>query len=306
MVTRAKYIWMDGKLINWDEARVHVLVHTLHYGLGVFEGIRCYACADGRSAVFRLKDHVRRLFDSAKIVMMELPYTQEEIYNATLETLKANWQKEAYIRPIAFIGEGVMGLHPQDNPINVAIVTWEWGAYLGEEGLKNGIRVKVSSFNRHYVNAMMTKAKVVGNYVNSILAKLEVLKAGYDEAIMLDTEGYVSEATGENLFIVRDGVLKTTPLTSVLPGITRDSLITLAKDNGYAVIEERFTRDELYVADEAFFCGTAAEVTPIREVDDRQIGAGRPGPITQKLQSLYVDVVRGKVEKYYHWLDFVE
>ena len=306
MVTKAKYIWMDGKLINWDEARVHVLVHTLHYGLGVFEGIRCYACADGRSAVFRLKDHVRRLFDSAKIVMMELPYTQEEIYNATLETLKANEQKEAYIRPIAFIGEGVMGLYPQDNPIHVAIVTWEWGAYLGEEGLKNGIRVKVSSFNRHYVNAMMAKAKVVGNYVNSILAKLEVVKAGYDEAIMLDTEGYVSEATGEDLFIVRDGVLKTTPLTSVLPGITRDSLITLAKDNGYAVIEERFTRDELYVADEAFFCGTAAEVTPIREVDDRQIGAGRPGPITQKLQSLYFDVVRGKMEKYYHWLDFVE
>ncbi len=306
MVAKAKYIWMDGKLINWDEAKVHVLTHTLHYGLGVFEGIRCYACENGKSAVFRLKDHIRRLFDSAKIVMMKIPYTQEQIYNATLETLKANGQKEAYIRPIAFIGDGAMGLHPQNNPVRVAVITWEWGAYLGEEGLKRGIRAKTSSFNRHFVNAMMTKAKVVGNYVNSILAKLEVVEAGYDEAIMLDTEGYVSEATGENLFIVRDGILKTTPLTSVLPGITRDALIKLARDHGYEVVEERFTRDELYIADEAFFCGTAAELTPIREVDNRQIGEGKPGPVTKQLQSLYFDVIRGKIEKYYSWLDFVE
>ncbi|MCD6319866.1 MAG: branched-chain amino acid transaminase [Candidatus Desulfofervidaceae bacterium] len=306
MVEKAKYIWMNGKLINWDEAKVHVLTHTLHYGLGVFEGIRCYACIDGRSAVFRLKEHVRRLFDSARAMMLEIPFSQEEIYQAIMETLKANEQKEAYIRPIVFIGDGAMGLHPQNNPIQVAIVTWRWGAYLGEGGLKRGIRVKVSSFTRHHVNVMMTKTKTVGNYVNSILAKLEVLKAGYDEAIMLDTEGYVCEATGENIFIVRDGEIKTPPLTSVLPGITRNSLITLARDLGYVVKEERFTRDEVYIADEAFFCGTAAELTPIREVDDRQIGEGKPGPVTQKLQTLYFDVVRGKVEKYHRWLDFVQ
>jgi len=306
MVEKAKYIWMDGKLVNWDEATVHVLTHTLHYGLGVFEGIRCYVCADGRSAVFRLKEHVQRLFDSAHAMMLEIPFSKEEIYQAIMETLKANKQQEAYIRPIVFIGDGAMGLHPQNNPIQVAIITWRWGAYLGEEGLKRGIRVKVSSFTRHHVNVMMTKTKTVGNYVNSILAKLEVSKAGYDEAIMLDTEGYVCEATGENIFIVRNKEIKTPPLTSVLPGITRHSLITLAKDLGYPVKEERFTRDEVYIADEAFFCGTAAEVTPIREVDDRQIGEGKPGPITQKLQALYFDVVRGRVEKYLQWLDFVE
>lgn len=306
MVEKAKYIWMDGKLVNWEEANVHVLTHTLHYGLGVFEGIRCYACIDGRSAVFRLKDHVRRLFDSAHAMMLKIPFSQEEIYQAVMETLKANEQKEAYIRPLVFIGDGAMGLYPQNNPIRVAIITWRWGAYLGEEGLKQGIRVKVSSFTRHHVNVMMTKTKTIGNYVNSILAKLEVLKAGYDEAIMLDTEGYVCEATGENIFIVRNGEIKTPPLTSVLPGITRHSLITLAKDLGYTVKEERFTRDEVYIADEAFFCGTAAELTPIREVDDRQIGEGKPGPVTQKLQTLYFNVVRGKVEKYHHWLDFVQ
>jgi len=305
MDEKAKFIWLDGKLIDWDQAQIHVLTHTLHYGLGVFEGIRCYKCQDKRSAVFRLKDHIRRLFDSAQAMMLEIPFSKDEIYQAVIETLKTNGQKEAYIRPIVFIGDGTMGLYPGENPIRVSIITWEWGSYLGKEGLKQGIRAKISSFTRHHVNIMMTKTKTCGNYVNSILAKLEVVKAGYDEAIMLDTEGYVCEATGENIFIIRDKVLKTPPLTSVLPGITRDSIITLAQDLGYKVEEKRFTRDELYIADEAFFSGTAAEVTPIREVDDRQIGEGKPGPITQKIQKLYFDVVKGKIEKYHYWLDFI-
>jgi len=305
MDEKAKFIWLDGKLIDWDQAQIHVLTHTLHYGLGVFEGIRCYKCQDERSAVFRLKDHIRRLFDSAQAMMLEIPFSKDEIYQAVIETLKTNGQKEAYIRPIVFIGDGTMGLYPGENPIRVSIITWEWGSYLGKEGLKQGIRAKISSFTRHHVNIMMTKTKTCGNYVNSILAKLEVVKAGYDEAIMLDTEGYVCEATGENIFIIRDKVLKTPPLTSVLPGITRDSIITLAQDLGYKVEEKRFTRDELYIADEAFFSGTAAEVTPIREVDDRQIGEGKPGPLTQKIQKLYFDVVKGKIEKYHSWLDFI-
>ena len=305
MDEKAKFIWLDGKLIDWDQAQIHVLTHTLHYGLGVFEGIRCYKCQDKRSAVFRLKDHIRRLFDSAQAMMLEIPFSKDEIYQAVIETLKTNGQKEAYIRPIVFIGDGTMGLYPGENPIRVSIITWGWGSYLGKEGLKQGIRAKISSFTRHHVNIMMTKTKTCGNYVNSILAKLEVVKAGYDEAIMLDTEGYVCEATGENIFIIRDEVLKTPPLTSVLPGITRDSIITLAQDLGYKVEEKRFTRDELYIADEAFFSGTAAEVTPIREVDDRQIGEGKPGPITQKIQKLYFDVVKGKIEKYHYWLDFI-
>ena len=305
MDEKAKFIWLDGKLIDWDQAQIHVLSHTLHYGLGVFEGIRCYKCQDERSAVFRLKDHIRRLFDSAQAMMLEIPFSKDEIYQAVIETLKTNGQKEAYIRPIVFIGDGTMGLYPGENPIRVSIITWEWGSYLGKEGLKQGIRAKISSFTRHHVNIMMTKTKTCGNYVNSILAKLEVVKAGYDEAIMLDTEGYVCEATGENIFIIRDEVLKTPPLTSVLPGITRDSIITLAQDLGYKVEEKRFTRDELYIADEAFFSGTAAEVTPIREVDDRQIGEGKPGPLTQKIQKLYFDVVKGKIEKYHSWLDFI-
>ena len=305
MDEKAKFIWLDGKLIDWDQAQIHVLSHTLHYGLGVFEGIRCYKCQDERSAVFRLKDHIRRLFDSAQAMMLEIPFSKDEIYQAVIETLKTNGQKEAYIRPIVFIGDGTMGLYPGENPIRVSIIAWEWGSYLGKEGLKQGIRAKISSFTRHHVNIMMTKTKTCGNYVNSILAKLEVVKAGYDEAIMLDTEGYVCEATGENIFIIRDKVLKTPPLTSVLPGITRDSIITLAQDLGYKVEEKRFTRDELYIADEAFFSGTAAEVTPIREVDDRQIGEGKPGPLTQKIQKLYFDVVKGKIEKYHSWLDFI-
>lgn len=296
---------MDGKLVNWDDANVHILTHTLHYGLGVFEGIRCYLCEDGGSAVFRLKEHTERLFDSARIVQIEIPYTRTEINEAVFETLKGNDLKEGYIRPIVYLGAGTMGLYPTANPVRVAIAAWPWGAYLGEEGLKKGIRVKTSSFTRHHVNVSMTKAKVVGNYVNSILAKKEAVKSGYDEALMLDTEGYVSEGSGENIFIVEDSVLKTTPLTSVLNGITRNSVIELARDKDIEVVEEKFTRDELYMAQEAFFTGTAAEITPVREVDDRALGEGNPGPITQAIQGTFFDIVKGRNDEYREWLSYL-
>ena len=302
---KAKKIWLDGKFVDWDKANVHVLTHTLHYGLGVFEGIRCYLLKDGKSAVFRLNDHTDRLFASAHIAQIEMPFTKKEINRAIMETLKVNGLKEGYIRPIAFLGDGAMGIYPKQNPTRVSIAAWQWGAYLGEEGIKNGIRAKVSSFTRHHVNVSMTKAKIVGNYANSILAKREVVASGYDEAILLDTDGYVSEGSGENIFIVKSGVLKTTPLTSVLAGITRDSVIKIAQDAGIRVIEGRFSRDELYVSDEAFFTGTAAEVTPIREVDDRTIGSGRPGPVTKKIQGIFFDAVKGKNRKYKRWLTVV-
>jgi len=305
MIQKSEKIWLDGDFVNWDDANIHILTHTLHYGLGVFEGVRCYLCDDGSSAVFRLKEHVDRLFDSAHIAEISIPFLREQITHAILDTLKVNKQKEGYIRPLVFIGDGAMGVHPHDNPVRVAIITWPWGAYLGAEGLTNGIRVKISSFTRHHVNIMMTKAKICGNYVNSILAKKEVTTEGYDEAILLDPEGYVCEATGENIFIVKNGILKTPPLTSILPGITRDAVITLAKDMGIIVVEERFSRDELYISDETFFTGTAAEVTPIREVDNRVIGKGRPGPITQKIQQVFFDIVRGNNERYKHWLTYL-
>lgn len=295
-------IWMDGKLVNWDDARIHVLTHTLHYGLGVFEGIRCYLCHDGTSAVFRLTEHIDRLFDSAAIGMMTIPFSKEDLCTAVLETLRVNKLKEAYIRPIAFISDGEMGLYVSNYPVRVAIACWPWGAYLGEEGLAMGIRAKISSFTRHHVNAGMTKAKICGNYVNSILAKKEVIAAGYDEAILLDTEGYISEASGENIFIVEDGVLKTTPPTSILKGITRNAIMEIARDMGIPVAEQRFSRDELYIADECFFSGTAAEVTPVREVDDRTIGEGKPGPITKQLQTNFFAAAHGKIEKYKKWL----
>ncbi len=305
MVQKVSKIWMDGKLIPWEEANVHILTHSLHYGLGVFEGIRCYLCHDGESAVFRLREHVDRLFDSAQIGDIKIPYSKREISDACKQTLRVNQLKEGYIRPIVFIGEGVMGVYPGDNPIQVAIITWSWGAYLGEGALEKGIRVKVSSYTRHHVNVMMTKAKICGNYVNSVLAKREVMKMGYDEALMLDTEGYVSEASGENIFMVKNGVLKTTPLTSILSGITRDSVIQIAKAKKIALLEERFTRDELYTAEEAFFTGTAAELTPIREVDDRTIGNGKPGPMTKELQAAFFDIVKGKNPSYREWLDYL-
>jgi len=302
MVQKAKYIWFDGKLVPWDEANVHVLTHTLHYGVGVFEGIRAYKLTGAGSSVFRLKEHVERLLGSGRAVELAIPFTQEEIEAAIVETLVANGMEAGYIRPLAFIGEGVMGVHPGNNPVQLIIATWPWGAYLGDEALQKGIRIRTSSFTRHHVNVMMTKAKVSGNYVNSVLAKREAVADGYDEALMLDTEGYVSEATGENIFIVRKGVIKTTPPTSILGGITRDCLITLARDLGYAVVEQRFTRDELYMADEAFFTGTAAELTPIREADRRPIGAGHAGPVALNLQKEYFKIVKGENPKYESWL----
>ncbi|HUL30164.1 MAG TPA: branched-chain amino acid transaminase [Thermodesulfobacteriota bacterium] len=305
MVEKVSKIWMNGKLIPWEEANVHILTHSLHYGLAVFEGIRCYLCHDGKSAVFRLREHVDRLFDSAQIGDIKIPYSKREISDACKETLRVNRLREGYIRPIVFIGDGVMGVYPGDNPIQAAIITWSWGAYLGEGALEKGIRVKVSSFTRHHVNVMMTKAKICGNYVNSVLAKREVTKMGYDEALMLDTEGYVSEASGENIFMVKNGVLKTTPLTSILSGITRDSVIQIAKAKKITLLEERFTRDELYTAEEAFFTGTAAELTPIREVDDRLIGNGKPGPVTQELQAAFFEIVKGKNPNYREWLDYL-
>jgi branched-chain amino acid aminotransferase len=305
MVEKAKLIWLDGKFIPWEEAQVHILTHTLHYGLGVFEGIRAYYCADGKTAIFRLPEHIRRLFDSAHVMQMEIPFSPKEIEGVCCEILRLNGQKEAYLRPLVFVGDGVMGLNPAGNPIRVAVISWVWGAYLGDEGLKKGVRVKTSAFTRHHVRIMMTKTKTVGNYVNSILAKREAIHAGFDEAILLDMEGYVSEASGENIFIVKDGVLKTPPLTSILPGITRDCLLTLAGDMGIPAKEDRFSLDELYLADEAFFTGTAAEVTPIREVDGRVIGPGKPGPITQKLQEAFFKVVKGQDQSYGRWLTYV-
>jgi branched-chain amino acid aminotransferase len=305
MVQKVSKIWMDGKLIPWDEANVHILTHSLHYGLAVFEGIRCYLCQDGQSAVFRLREHVNRLFDSAQIGDIKIPFSKREIAEACKETLRANQLKEGYIRPIVFIGEGVMGVYPGDNPIRVSIITYSWGAYLGEGALEKGIRVKVSSFTRHHVNVMMTKAKICGNYVNSVLAKREAMKMGYDEALMLDTEGYVSEASGENIFMAKNGVLKTTPLTSILSGITRDTVIQIAKAKKIPLLEEKFTRDELYTAQEAFFTGTAAELTPIREVDDRIIGDGKPGPMTKRLQAGFFDIVKGRNPEYREWLDYL-
>jgi branched-chain amino acid aminotransferase len=301
---KAETIWMDGELIKWDEANVHVLTHTLHYGLGVFEGIRCYETPKG-PAVFRLKEHVKRLINSAHIFQMEIPYTEEQIEEATITTIKANKFTECYIRPLAFIGAGGMGLYPGDNPVNLAIAAWPWGAYLGEDGIKKGIRVKTSSFIRCHVNSNMSMAKVCGYYVNSQLAKKEAILCGYDESLLLDADGFVSEGSGENIFIVRDGILKTTPLTSILEGITRDSIITIAKDKGIQVKEARFTRDEIYISDEAFFTGTAAEITPIRELDGRTLGKGRPGPITKAIQDTFFDAVSGKSESYEAWLTYI-
>jgi branched-chain amino acid aminotransferase len=305
MSLKSKKIWLDGKTVDWEEAKVHVLTHALHYGTGYFEGIRCYSLEDGRSAVFRLDEHIRRFFDSGQILGFPLPCTAEQIRQAILDIIRVNGLKECYIRPLAFVGLGEMGLYAPDNPIHVVIAAWPWGAYLGDEGIKNGIRAKVSSYTRHHVNVMMTKSKVSGNYINSVLAKNEVKKAGYDEAIMLDTEGYVAEASGENIFIVRERRVKTTPFTSILPGITRDSVLKIARDKGYEVQEERFTRDELYTADEAFFTGTAAEVTPIREVDNRKIGRGCPGPVTLDLQQTFFDIIKGRDKNYAGWLTYL-
>ena len=300
-----KEIWIDGEWVDWDQANVHILTHTLHYGLGVFEGIRCYAGVDGRSSVFRLPEHIQRLFDSAKINLIEIPFSQDELAEVTLESLRRNDLAEGYIRPIVFIGDGAMGLHPGDNPVRVGVIAWEWGSYLGDEGVERGIRAKISTFARHHVNAKMTNGKTCGDYVNSILAKREALLDGFDEAIMLDTQGLVSECTGENIFVVRNGKIKTPPLYSVLDGITRDSMIEVARRCGYVVEESQLTRDDLYVADEIFLTGTAAEVTPIREVDHRTIGEGKRGPVSEELQKAFFDIVTGKDARYDRWRSFL-
>jgi branched-chain amino acid aminotransferase len=302
---RADKIWMDGEFINWDDAMVHVTTHTLHYGVGAFEGIRCYKCHDGRSAIFMLEEHIDRLFDSAHIMQLEIPYTKQEIMDVCKEIVRLNGFDECYIRPIVFMGDGQLGLYVKEFKVRVAVISWVWGAYLGDEGLMNGIRAKVSSFVRHHVDACMTKGKICGHYVNSILARREAMMAGYDEAIMLDTEGYVSEASGENIFVVKKGKIKTTPLTSILPGITRAAVMQLATDIGYVMKEERFSRDEMYIADEVFFTGTAAEVTPVREIDGRRIGPGKPGHVTNRLQNTFFDVARGIYKEYASWLTYL-
>ncbi|MHB8844719.1 MAG: branched-chain amino acid transaminase [Nitrospirota bacterium] len=301
MLQATEKIWVDGTFVPWNDAKVHVLSHTLHYGTGVFEGIRCYK-TDSGPAVFRLKEHVDRLFGSMHILQMECTFTREQVFDAIVETIRVNKIDACYIRPLAFIGYGAMGVFPKENPVNVIVAVWPWGSYLGDEGMKNGIRVKISSFCRPHINATMVRAKTVANYANSLLAKREALKDGYDEAVLLDTDGYVAEGSGENIFMVRNGVIKTPPLTAILEGITRDTIIRLAAEQGYRVVEERFTRDEFYLADEAFFTGTAAEITPIREADNRTIGAGKPGPVTQKIQAAFFDIVHGRDKKHASWL----
>jgi branched-chain amino acid aminotransferase len=302
-IEKTEKIWMDGELVPWDEAKVHVLTHSLHYGSGVFEGIRTYAAADG-PAVFRLTDHIQRLFDSAKLIMMTIPWTRDQLVDACKLTVRESGLDSCYVRPIAFLGYGEIGLNPLPCEVNVSIAVWPWGAYLGEESLEAGVRMKVSSWRRMDPNVNPVAAKGTGIYINSSLAKVEAVKSGYDEAILLNTQGYVAECTGENLFIVKDGVLITPPLSSgALAGITRDSIMTIARDLGYPVKEEQLLRHDLYLADEAFLTGTAAEVVPIRSVDDREIG--NRGEITRKLQETYFAAVRGEVEQYKDWLEYV-
>lgn len=306
MVKKAEKIWLDGELIPWDSANVHILTHSLHYGLGAFEGIRAYERADGRTSIFRLRDHVRRLFDSARLMTMKVPFTEDEIYEACRDTVRVNGQKSAYPRPLVFVGDGAMGLYAIDNPTRVAVITWEWGTYLGPDALEKGIRAKISSFTRNHPNSLLPKGKINGHYVNSILAKREVMAAGYQEAIMLDHQGLISEASGENIFIVKNGVVTTPPFSStILGGITRDTVIKILESKSIPVQYNSFARDELYLADEVFCVGTAAEITPIREVDDRTIGRGVRGEITQVVQETYFDIVKGSNNEYEHWLDYV-
>jgi branched-chain amino acid aminotransferase len=304
MSDRDGFIWFDGKMVPWRDANIHVLTHSLHYGMGVFEGIRAYKTESG-PAIFRLKEHVKRLFNGTKIFQMAIPYNEEQITQAIIDVVKDNKLAACYIRPIVFIGSEKLGVSPTGNTIHTSIAAWEWGAYLGEDGLNKGIRVKTSSFTRHFVNSSLVRAKASGYYINSILAHQEVAANGYDEALLLDTEGYVSEGSGENFFMVRNGIVYTPDLASCLDGITRDSIIEIAQDLGFKVKEKRLTRDEVYTADEAFFTGTAAEVTPIRELDDRMIGDGLKGPITKQIQDVFFSTVYGKNERYKSWLTAV-
>jgi len=304
MSDRDGFIWQDGKLVPWREATTHALTHSLHYGMAVFEGVRAYKTDKG-AAIFRLQEHTQRLARSAHIFQMALPYSQEELNEAQKEVIRANKLESGYIRPLAFYGSEKMGVSPRGAKVHVIIAAWPWGAYLGEEGMQRGIRIKTSSFTRHHVNITMVRAKASGNYMNSILANNEALTDGYDEAMLLDPEGYVCEGAGENIFIVKNGKLYTPDLTSCLEGITRATVIQLAGEMGIEVVEKRITRDEVYCADEAFFTGTAAEVTPIRELDNRQIGAGHRGPVTKALQEKYFDVVNGRSAAHADWLAFV-
>ncbi len=306
MLEKEKKIWMDGALCDWDDARVHVLTHSLHYGLGAFEGIRAYRRANGKTAIFRLHDHIQRLFDTCKLIAIEPRVSFEQVMEACGELLRENGLTEGYLRPVIFVGDGAMGVYAPNNPIRTTIVAWRWGAYLGAGALDNGVRTKISSWVRHHPSIALPKGKIMGQYTNSILAKREARTAGYDEAILLDVHGHVCEGSGENLFIVKDGTLITPPLSaSILGGITRDTVLRLARESGIPVLEQPFARDRLYLADEAFFTGTAVEVTPIREVDDRSIGAGKPGPITKQLQARYFDAVKGSDETHPEWLTLV-
>ena len=307
-LTPTTKIWMDGELVDWAEAKVHVLTHTMHYGSGVFEGVRAYPTSQG-VAVFRLRDHVRRLLCSAKVFLIDVPYDEDELVAACRDVVRVNGLTEGcYLRPIVYLGYGEMGLNPLPAPVNVAIAAWPWGTYLGDEGVANGVSVKISSWRRHDVNAVPTAAKGVGMYVNSSLAKVEALKAGYDEAILLTTDGRVSECTGENIFVVRGGVLLTPPTSDAgaLDGITQDTVEVIARDMGIEVRHEALIRSDLYLADEAFLTGTAAEVVPIRAVDDRAVGSGRPGPVTTEIQRTYFATVRGEVDRYKDWLHHVD
>lgn len=304
MADRDGVIWLDGAMVPWRDARVHVLTHTLHYGMGVFEGIRAYRTEQG-AAIFRLEDHVARLFRSAKILNMKIPYSQDTINAACRAAVRDNRLDSAYIRPMCFYGAEGMGLRADNLQVHVMVAAWHWGSYLGQEGLEKGIRVKTSSYTRHHVNITMCKAKANGNYMNSMLALHEALACGYDEALLLDVDGYVAEGSGENIFIVRDGKLYTPELTSALEGITRETVIRLAGELGLDIIEKRITRDEVYIADEAFFTGTAAEITPIRELDGRAIGDGRRGPVCEQLQALYFDQVCGRRKQYPEWLSHI-
>ncbi|MBI2317567.1 MAG: branched-chain amino acid transaminase [Betaproteobacteria bacterium] len=301
MADRDGFIWYDGKLVPWRQATTHVLTHSLHYGLAAFEGVRAYDTVDG-TAIFRLSEHIERWFNSAHIYLMKMPYDKATLIEAHKEVVRANKLDSCYLRPIAFYGSEKMGVSPKGATVHVAVAAWPWGAYLGDEGMEKGIRVKTSSYARHHINVTMARAKVSGTYMNSILANLEATEHGYDEALLLDVDGFVAEGAGENLFMVKNGRIYEPEIASALMGITRETVIALAADLGYEVKAKRLTRDDLYIADEAFFTGTAAEVTPIRELDGRGIGAGRRGPITAKIQSLFFDVVKGKVAKYKDWL----
>jgi len=302
MADRDGKIWMDGQLVDWRDAKIHVLTHTLHYGCGAFEGVRAYNTAQG-TAIFRLKEHTERLFNSAKILRMQIPFTHEEVMAAQCEVVRANKLESCYLRPLTWIGSQKLGVSPKGNQIHLMVAAWAWGAYLGEDGLKNGIRVKISSYTRHHVNITMTQAKAVSNYTNSILANMEATEDGYDEAMLLDSSGFVSEGAGENLFVVKDGVVYTPDLSAgALNGITRNTVMHICRDLGLELVQKRITRDEVYISDEAFFTGTAAEVTPIRELDRITLGKGSRGPITEKIQSAFFDIVNGRNPKYAHWL----